>query len=106
MPPNQTVETHIPYLATPFSARGVVEGLDARAEVVGTQLVMHPLVRQRAEELVARNEEFLDANGRRRYSASLRGHDLGTMLTVIRSFDVVLEFTMELTMERRLSAAE
>ena len=83
------------YSAIPFVARGVVGGHDAVAEVVGTELVMHPLVRERAEKLVASREGFYDSDGRLRYAASLRGHDIGTMLTVIRAFDIVIEFETE-----------
>jgi hypothetical protein len=96
VPQHQTMDVTIPYSATSFSIRGVTAGQAAFAEVVGTELVMHPAVRQRAEELVELSEEFHDADGRRRYTASLLGRDNGTMLTVIRSFDVITEFTMEM----------
>lgn len=94
--------TNIPYSGRPFYARGVVGGHDVLAEVVGTELIMHPLVHERAEELVALGEEFFDSDGGLRYTASLLGHDIGTVLTVIRSFDIVIEFRMELPV-RQLS---
>ena len=95
MSQKETVDV-TPYCGTSFTVRGVAAGQAAFAEVVGTELIMHPAVRQRAEELVEAGEEFHDAEGRRRYTASLLGRDNGTMLTVIRAFDVVTEFQMNM----------
>jgi hypothetical protein len=71
-----------------FTLRGTIEDHPVEAEWTGGRLVVHPLLLDRAQLLVAMGEQFL-AGPRRSFSAALDGAPVVALLTLIRACDQV-----------------